>query len=180
MKKLVMTLDTKSINKTIDDINKYKLSLIAKSEELVNRLIDEGIKVAYQHLGRYAGYVEFTKEIESDEKQCIGVLIGKDSAPYISTWKVKGGLKTVNVSGLLMSEFGSGWLANVIWNVTGVGQGTFPGQKHATDPDGWYWEDPNGVRHHSIGEPPNYPMYYADMTMLSLINTIAREVFHDI
>lgn len=180
MKKLVLHLDSKSIKNVKDEIEKYRLSLQRKSEELVSRLLDEGIKVAYQHLGRYSGYVEFTKEIENDGTHIIGMLIGKDSQPYISTWKVKGGEKTVEVSGLLMSEFGSGWLANVIWSVSGVGQGTFPDQKHAYDPQGWYWTDADGVKHHSMGEEPHYPMYFADMTMLSQIDSIAREVFHDI
>lgn len=175
-----MRLSTESIKKTIDELQKYRLSLHKKSEELVSRLLDEGIKVAYQHVGRYSGYVEFTKEIEDDGQQCIGLLIGKDSKPFISTWKVKDGEKSVEVSGILMSEFGSGWLSNVIWNVSGVGQGTFPDQKHAFDPQGWYWTDQDGVKHHSIGEQPHYPMYFADMTMLSQIDKIAREVFHDI
>ena len=180
MKKLTLRLDTKSIKKVKDEIEKYQLSLQVKSEELVNRLLDEGIKVAYQHVGRYAGYVEFTKEVENDGKNVIGMLIGKDSQPFISTWKVKGGEKSAEVSGLLMSEFGSGWLANVIWNVPGVGQGTFPDQKHAFDPQGWYWTDTEGVKHHSRGEEPHYPMYFADMTMISQIDSIAREVFNDI
>lgn len=180
MKKLALRLDTKSIKKVKDEIEKYQLSLKVKSEELVNRLLDEGIKVAYQHVGRYAGYVEFTKEVENDGKNVIGMLIGKDSQPFISTWKVKGGEKSVVVSGILINEFGSGWLANVIWNVPGVGQGTFPDQKHAFDPQGWYWTDTEGVKHHSRGEEPHYPMYFADMTMLSQIDSIAREVFNDI
>lgn len=181
MKKLVVKLDAKSINKAIKELENYRLSLRAKSELLVSRLIDEGIKVAYEHVGgRYFGYVEFTKEIEGDGLEVVGMLIGKDAKPYISTWKVKGGEKTVEVSGLYMSEFGSGWLANVIWNVEGVGQGTFPGQKHAFQPQGWWWTDVDGVKHHSKGEEPHYPMYFADMTMLSEIDMIAREVFHDI
>lgn len=180
MKKLTVTLDSKSIKNAIKAIEDYRLSLKARSETLVNRLLDEGIKVAYQHLGRYAGYVEFTKDVENDGTQCIGMLIGKDSAPYMSSWKVKDGIKTVEVSGLLMSEFGSGWLANVIWSVPGVGQGTFPGQTHAYDVHGWWWTTPDGVKHHSKGEEPHYPMYFADMTMLSQIDSIAREVFNDI
>lgn len=171
-----MNLDTNSINSVIEDLEKYRDSLAAKSELLVSRLLDEGIKVAYQHLGRYTGYVEFSKEIKAGKK-CIGFLIGKDSQPFISTWKTKEGIQTVEVSGLLMSEFGSGWLSNVIWNVSGVGQGTFPGQTHAFDNPGWYWTDLQGKTHFSKGEEPHYPMYFADMTMLSQIDSIAREVF---
>lgn len=178
MKKLVLKLDTKSINGAIDELNKYRSALRSKSEELVSRLLDEGIKVAYQHVGKYTGYVEFTKDVQGGT-EVVGILTGKDTQPFISTWKVKGGEKTAEVSGLLMSEFGSGWLANVIWNVSGVGQGTFPGQTHAFDKR-WYWTDLNGVTHSSKGEAPQYPMYFADMTMLSQIDMIAREVFNGI
>lgn len=178
--KLQATLDSKSIKNLIDDLKDYRSLLRSRSERLVERLIDEGIKVAYQHIGRYSGYVEFTKEIDNQTTQCVGLLIGKDSKPFISKW-IRGGQEVeAEVSGLLMSEFGSGWLSNVIWNVSGVGQGTFPGQKHAFDAQGWYWTDSQGNKHHSKGEEPHYPMYFADMAMLSQIDLIAREVFNGI
>ena len=176
MKRLNLTISKKSIDKAIKDLTKYRNSLALKSEELVDRLLDEGISVAYQHVGKYEGYVEFTKKLESGDTQCVGILTGRDTVPFISSWKTKDGIKSVKVSGILMSEFGSGWLANVIWGVSGVGQGTFPGQKHAFDKK-WYWEDVDGVKHSSRGEQPQYPMYFADMTMLSNIDRIAREVF---
>ena len=126
MKRLSLKLDTKSIEKTVKELEKYRDSLSSKSEQFINRLMDEGIKVAYQHLGRYTGYVEFTKEITNDGTHYVGVLIGENSKPFINTWKVKSGEKSVEVNSILMAEFGSGWLANVIWDVSGVGQGTFP------------------------------------------------------
>ena len=178
--KLQVNLSQKSISHLIGQLKKYGNSLESKTELFVSRLIDEGISVAYQHTGRYTGYVEFTKELHGGYRQCVGLLVGKDSKPFISTWRVKGGTKSVEVSGILMSEFGSGWLADVIWSVPGVGQGTFPGQTHATDQGGWWWQDEDGTRHHSIGEPPQYPMYSAEMKMLERIDAIAREVFNGI
>lgn len=174
--KISLKLNQNSIKKAIKDIEKYRNSLATKSEMLVDRLLDEGISVAYQHVGKYEGYVEFTKKLESGDTQCIGILTGRDTAPYISAWKTKDGTKWVKVSGTLMNEFGSGWLSNVIWDVSGVGQGTFPGQTHAFDKR-WFWEDLDGTKHSSRGETPQYPMYFADMTMLSNIDHIAREVF---
>lgn len=179
MKRIQIRLNSNSINKAIDELNAYQKSLMTKSEELVRRLINSGITVAYRHTGRYTGYVEFTQEISSNGYQCAGLLIGRDTKPFISTWKVKGGVRSAEVSGILMSEFGSGWLAEVIWNVPGVGQGTFPEQTHATDTGGWWWTDEDGIRHHSIGEAPQYPMYNAEMEMLRRIDAIAREVFAD-
>lgn len=175
--KLKITLNKNSIKAAIKELEKYRDGLAAKNELFVNRLLDEGISVAYKHVGKYTGYVEFTKQVDVENKRCIGVLIGKDTKPYISSWYVKGGVKSVEVSGILMSEFGSGWLARVIWDVDGVGQGTFPGQKHAFDKQ-WFWRDDEG-KHTSRGEAPQYPMYFADMTMLSQIDKIAREVFHE-
>ena len=180
--KLQASLSQRSINHLIGEVKKYRLSLPIKTEVFVRKLLDEGIKVAYAHVpGRYSGYVEFTKDGYSNSRQTVGILVGSDSKTFISKWVLKDGTeREAKVSGLLMSEFGSGWLADVRWNVTGVGQGTFPEQTHATDPDGWYWTDLDGTRHHSIGEAPTYPMYYADMAMLSKIDTIAREVFNGI
>lgn len=181
MKSLTINLNSKSIKDAVKYMENYKVRIAQKSKLLVERLIDVGIQVAYQHTGRYAGYVEFTKELESGEKQCIGLLIGKDTKPFVSMWILKDGTKKrAEVSGILMSEFGSGWLADVIWSVPGVGQGTFPGQTHAMDVDGWYWTDTAGKPHHSIGEVPHYPMYNAYMAMLEQVDSIAREVFHGI
>lgn len=174
--KITLNLDRKSIKKALRELKAYENSMRLKTELLVSRLLDEGISVAYQHIGKYKGYVEFTKVIENGQKQCIGMLVGKDSQPFYVSWLFMGGVKTVVVSGLLMSEFGSGWLANVIWDVPGVGQGTFPGQKHAFDKR-WFWRDVQGNLHSSRGEEPHYPMYFADMTMLSQIDKIGREVF---
>lgn len=175
-RQIKMKLNQDSIKKAIKEIEKYRNSLALKSEMLVDRLLDEGISVAYQHVGKYEGYVEFTKTLENGDTQCVGILTGRDTTPYISEWKVKDGTKSVKVSGILMLEFGSGWLSNVIWDVSGVGQGTFPEQTHAFDKR-WFWEDLDGTKHSSRGETPQYPMYFADMTMLSNIDHIAREVF---
>lgn len=179
MKKLVLKLDTKSINGAIDELNKYRSALRSKSEQLVSRLLDEGIKVAYQHVpGRYSGYIEFTKEIPNKGTQCVGLFIGRNTQPFVSRWVTKAGVQEADVNALAMAEFGSGWLANVIWNISGVGQGTFPGQKHAMDQI-WFWEDEDGTKHHSRGEAPTYPMYHADMQMLAKIDSIAKEIFSE-
>ena len=76
-----------------------------------------------------------------------------------------------------MAEFGSGWLSEVLFNVSGVGQGTFPGQIHAFDEKGWYWTTEDGVKHHSIGEKPTHPMHNAMNEMIRDVEKIAVEVF---
>ena len=106
-------------------------------------------------------------------------MIAADSKKIISQWFRGGQLVSAEVSSLLISEFGSGWLAKVYFPAVDgeVGQGTFLDQRHAFDPNGWSWTDENNVTHHSIGERPTHPMYSALMAMIYEINAIAREVF---
>jgi len=174
--KLDIRLNQKSLNHAIGELKKYKDSLQTKNEIFLKRLIDAGIRVAERNVGKYTGYVSFEKEVSSKGNVGIGILRGKDTKPFVSWWYYNGTKKEVDVSGILMSEFGSGWLAEVLFDVTGVGQGTFPGQTHATDFQ-WFWRDDKGL-HVSRGELPTHPMYKAMMEMYKEIYVIAREVFY--
>jgi hypothetical protein len=171
------------IKKVIDYLEDYKKSITDKAEELVRRLIDVGIETGRANTGEYAGYITFNKVVEPTEEGCVGFLIATDGRKLIKQWKYKDGIKTVEVSPLLLAEFGSGWLAHVMTtddyrsNELGVGQGTFPGQTHAFDDHGWFWETPDGEKHHSYGEAPTYPVYSAMLAMIYEVNSIAREVF---
>ena len=104
-------------------------------------------------------------------------MIATDGQKVIRRWYYKGSIKSEEVSPLLMSEFGSGWLAEVLYDIQGVGQGTFPHQKHAFDEEGWNWTTPDGVTHHSMGEPPQPTMFSAIVEMQNSIEEVAREVF---
>lgn len=170
-----LSLNSKDVNRVIGELKRYRDSLESKNQIFVERLLDVGIKVAEQYTGKYTGYISFEKEVKGKGLCTIGILKGKDTKPFISWWYHKGGKKVVEVSGILMSEFGSGWLSEVLFDVSGVGQGTFPGQTHATD-DIWHWTDDKGT-HYSRGESPSHPMYNAEMRMLDQIYSIAREVF---
>lgn len=180
MKRINISITTKgSLNKAIEQLEQYKKSLVAKTELFVSKLLDIGINTAKDNSGAYEQYISFYKEIDSNEFGCTGLLIAADSKKIISQWYRGGQLVSAEVSPLLMSEFGSGWLAKVYFPaVEGeVGQGTFPDQRHAFDPNGWSWTDENGVKHHSIGEQPTHPMYSALMAMIYQVNAIAKEVF---
>lgn len=173
--KLKLKLNQNSIKEAINKIQKYQVSLQTKNERLVEQLLEVGITVANRNRGRYTSYISFEKKLESGDKQVIGILAGRNTRPCISWWYYKGGKKEVAVNALAMAEFGSGWLAEVLFDVSGVGQGTFPGQTHATD-EMWYWRDDKGL-HVSRGELPQHPFYNAEMQMIEEIDTIAREVF---
>lgn len=165
-----------SVERLISELESYRDGLKARSMEFVSRLADIGIRAAERHLGDYAGMVEFTKELDDGNAVCM--LIGRDKQKVISRWRYKGDWKEAEVSPLLMSEFGSGWFAEVIFPVAEgeVGQGTFPGQKHAFDEQGWHWTDGTGY-HISYGEQPTHPMFNAWLQMRSQIETVAKNVF---
>lgn len=175
-----------SIQRAIQELEAYKKSISYKTEIFVSRLMDVGIKAAKAHSGKFSGMIVFTKELSPTLNGCAGALIATDGQKLVKEWYAskkdaenQKNVRSYEVSPLLLAEFGSGWLANVLGNVAGVGQGTMPGQKHATDPDGWYWYDEQAIKHHSIGEAPTYPMHSASMAIIAEIDQIAREVFKD-
>ena len=57
------------------------------------------------------------------------------------------------------------------------GIGTYPGQTHAYDPNGWWYIDESGNKHHSYGNRAYMPMYHAEEAIILAIHSIAKEVF---
>lgn len=180
MKQLQVKLQN---SRTIEDAIKYleqlKVNINVKAKEWIDRLMTEGIDVAMENEGQYAGMIVFERKFKETEDGFDAVLIATDGQKVVREWDYYGETVTVEVSPLLMAEFGSGWLANVIDNIDGVGQGTFPGQTHAFDPLGWWWKDKTGW-HHSYGEAPTYPMHKAYEAMLLEVDRIGKEVFKNV
>lgn len=167
-----------NLDELVKELNKYADSLAEKRNIFVRALMEEGISVAIAQYGEYAGMIKFEKII--DEKG--GLIIASDGQKLVKTWYTDKALtneRSYEVSPLLLAEFGSGWLAKVYgFDLKGkVGQGTMPEQKHAFDTNGWYWYDEDGTMHHSYGEEPKHPLYYATIEMELQINKIAKEVF---
>lgn len=180
MKRLKISLNTNSIKDAIKELEHYRDSLRIKNELFVSRLIDQGIQVAQQNAGGYGKYISFTKEVEGDGSRTVGFLIAQDAKKITVEWDYYGHKKTAELSPILMSEFGSATLAEVLFDVAGVGQGTFPGQKHAGEKSWKYkeWQDDHkGEWKTGYGVKPTHPMYKADMDMLDSAERIAREVF---
>ena len=179
---LNLRLDSKSISHAIGELKRYKNDLAIKTEVFVRRLIDAGISVAEKNTGGFGKYISFSKEGKGGIRT-VGYLVAEDRSITVE-WDYKGEKRTAKLSPLLMAEFGSGKLAEVLFAISGVGQGTFPGQTHAFDEKGWNykeWQDDHkGKWHHSVGYAPTHPMYKADMEMIQKVEEIAREVFHDI
>ena len=162
----------------ISALQGYRNNIKDNTERFLSDLADIGIRAAEKHTGDYAGYIEFSKELEngSDGVKCI--LVAKDRQKIISRWRYRGDWKEAEVSPLLMAEFGSGWFAEVLFPVEdgSVGQGTFPGQKHAFDENGWSWTDEEG-QHHSYGEYPSHPMFQASIEMMRVVDRFAKGAF---
>lgn len=182
MKQIKVKLNSKSIQNAIKELENYKASLEAKNKEFVSRLIDYGIEMAVSYSGNYGKYISFNKKVEGGEN-AVGFLIA-EGYPITVEWIVQGGeVKTAEIDPLLMAEFGSGQFAEVLFNISGVGRGTFPGQTHAFE-DSWSFmkKESDGTTkwYRSSGVAPTHPMYHADMEMLDVIESVAREVFGNV
>ena len=164
-----MTFDLDDIDSLIDYLDSYNAKLDEKAILLCERLADLGITVAKQNVGgEYGSYITFGKEVGEE------TIFYATSGTIHVTWD---GSEGYDVSPLLLCEFGSGQYAENPFSIPlPVGQGTMPGQTHAFDPEGWYWRV-DGQLHHSIGVPPDSPMYKASLEIMESVGKIAKEVF---
>ena len=167
-----------NLDKLIKELDNYKSKLNSKGLLFCKKLADAGITVAKGSLGEWQGLVTITKEVNENTV----IIVARDKRKVTKVWYTDAKLTKTHgyeISPLLLAEFGSGWLAdNSKFDIGGVGQGTMPNAYgHAADPQGWYWFDESGVKHHSIGEPPEYPLYNATVEMMLDFNRIAQEVF---
>ena len=201
MRTINLTLNNKSIQDAIKQLEKYKDGLNNKVELFVSRLADIGIDTAktlttpLEDIGSVGGYVYFEKKIDSTETGAKAIVIMADTMPVVSAWlgidsNGKKVVKTARVSPTLMYEFGSGLKAktdslesvNAYDGVGGIG--TFPSnlnkptgnRNHAQDGI-WHWMDLDGSWHSSTGITPTQPMLNAFNRMFSDIHRVAKEVF---
>ena len=176
-KTITMTLSQSSIQNAIKELRQYQNDLNRKCEIFCQRLAELGIQTAKENTGNFGKYISFTYEVKDRTKGCKTVMVATNTGIIHSEWQTKEGVKSADVSPILMCEFGSGLKAENPKGIPGVGTGTFPGQTHAEDPNGWYWMDLDGEWHHSYGVTPKMPMYHASIEMILNIQKIAREVF---
>lgn len=175
--KIDVSLTEKSIQDAIDKLERYKDRLQDKCIAFVGELASNGIAVARANTGNFGHYITFSYEIKDTTDGCTAIVLATETGQIQSTWQTADGLKTVDVSPLLMAEYGSGWRAKPHFNDARGGQGTFPGQTHAFDSEGWYWRDESGELHHSYGITPTMPMYHAFLKMENDIMKTARKNF---
>lgn len=139
--------------------------------------------VAQEHTGEYKEYISFSKSIDNEKFGAVAVFYAH-SGTIKRKWLTKDGEKEADISPLLMAEFGSGHMASdaaglpnaEIAKSLGMGQGTFPDQTHAFEPE-WYWMDLDEQWHSSSGETPTMPMFNAAIAIENEVFAIAKEVF---
>lgn len=179
-KRIKLDLSVKEIEKAIREVEAYENDLNRKCKELCFRLCQEGIQIARAQIGEsgFGRYIRLSSEITPRQAGCKAILYMEDIAKIKSEWQTLDGVKSAEVSPMLMLEFGSGQKAENPANIEGVGRGTFPDGKHGNEP-GWYYMDLEGNWHYSTGISPKMPMYYAGKELRKRVLEIARQVFNE-
>lgn len=151
------------LDELIEGVEQYQKWLVEKAELLCQRLSELGATVA--GLG-------FSQAIYT----------GPNSYS-ISTEKLGDSVYAVRADGdtVLIVEFGAGVTyggGHPEAAQTGMVVGSYPGQKHAFDPKGWWLPKAAGGGH-TYGNPANAPMYNAVKTLDQEFAFLVQEVFHD-
>lgn len=171
-------LSVKGIEQLKRDLLNYKdVTLKNLLQKYVTELAKEGIAVGKQNVGGFGKYITFSIKTDVTKDGCKALMLAEETGKIISSWLTSEGIKTAEVSPLLMAEFGSGWGVENPMKVPGVGQGTFPDQTHAFDKEGWYWIDLNGNLNYSKGINAKMPMYKASLYIQEIAKSKAKEVF---
>ena len=186
-------LSTKSINKARKQLEKYRRDFVKKCTLFVSKLADVGIETGTITTARdvgtpeeskgYGKYIVFRKDIRGIDAndKVIGIVYATNTGLIRSQWRTNNtasGIATADVSPILMAEFGAGTKANnPKASQFGMGQGTFPGQTHAFDAEGWWYQTLDYEWHHSYGVTPTMPVQKAADEMVREISRVAREVW---
>lgn len=161
----INALSEKSFDKAIRKIEDYAESLEVKASLLCEKLASIGATKVSMEYSRafYTGPTDISVSVEAISD---------------TEYKIIAAGETV-----LFVEFGAGVTyggGHPLNGEFGMGPGTYPGQKHAMDPKGWwlpknkYASDGN---RHTYGNPPTMSMYNTGKDLRKEILRIAQEVF---
>lgn len=171
----VNLFDSKSIQNAIKQIEQYRDDLPRKCQEICRRLSEEGVRVSDAAINSVpiGKTITLTTDINPSKMGCQAIM--KMTGRETRTEDGRVFFTTLAI------EFGAGIRYNSTANPKssefGLGVGTFPGQTHAFDPNGWYYLDSNGEWKHSYGVQASMPMYNASVEMIQKIDSIVKEVF---
>lgn len=157
------------------ELERYRdYTLQRKKEMLIKRLLEEGAATAQAAITEspQGNYVTIKTKIETT---------GEPRGYLIATGEVleSEGYEPFNV--MLAVEFGAGihynHKANPKAGEFDLGVGTYPGQTHAFDENGWWFFDEKTDKwRHSYGIKATMPMYKADQQILKRYLKVVREV----
>ena len=170
-------LSVKGIESLKSQLLQYKDSLYIKCETLVSRLLQSGVEVSQSKISEspLGKYVTVTTNISDDKMGCKGILLAKGAV------KEQDGYAPFSV--LLAIEFGAGVHFNptpnpLISSEFPYGVGTYPGQVHAFQSEGWmYWDEKVQEWRHTYGVKATMPLYNADIEIIQNVVKYAKEVF---
>ena len=167
MRKLKANLSASSLTQLAKDFKSYIGSFDYKCDLMIEKLISAGIPVVESTMQGFKGdssrAYNYYYEIHRKENSAYGKLV-------------------VENEDILFIEFGAG----IYWNMGGdshpkekefgYGVGTYPGQTHAFDDEGWwYWDGTKRI--HSFGTQAAMPIHNTYLEMANRVIDIAREVF---
>lgn len=176
-KKITASMSVSSLQDAAKEIENYKKDLLQKCNSFIKGILDRGYIVARNNAtGTFGGYITIEKRFDNAVNGIKGILYATDSGDIVSQFKHGGEVISVNISPLLMCEFGSGLVAENPKGIAGVGTGTNSLFGHANE-DGWYFIDIDNNLRYATGYKPHAPMYKALLKMESDIMEVAREVF---
>lgn len=176
-KKISFGLSVREAQAAIKELRQYQSDINRKCEELCRRLTQDGVLIAQAHIGSsgFGKYIYLGSEITPQQAGCKAILYMEDTTKIKSEWRTLEGVKSAEISPMLMLCFGSGLKAQNPTNVPNVGAGSFG--EHGLDPSGWWYMDLNDVWHHSTGVEPKMPMYHTGKELRERVVSIAKEVF---
>ena len=162
MKISINVLDPKSIDRAIQQLDEYAASLDRKAQELCERLANMGALYAEWNFSGvlYAGNIDYKVEVQKGQGNTYYILADGETVLFM---EFGAGVKHAGSGHPKASEFG-------------MGPGTYPNQKHAFDPNGW-WFNQDGEKIHTYGNAPGMPMYNAGQDLRKEILQVAQEVF---
>lgn len=165
-----------SIKRLQKELISYKNSINDRCEKIVTKLIDVGFNVAKTQIQEspLCIYISIEKNISKVKNEVKAVLVAKGTVLTSENY--------APFNTLLAIEFGAGIHYNKKENPKskefGLGVGTFPGQTHAFQEEGWYFWDEKGQKwSHSYGVKATMPMHNADVETLNQVEKVVKEVF---
>ena len=159
-------LDSRSLDKAIQEIRQYQNSLPRKVQTFIGRLAKEGLQV-----------VQSTMESVPDEEK------GSYYTEIVNTSNgdIIGAAIRLTGDKVLFIEFSAGITYGTdnypLPSGDKYGMGTYPGKGHWNSPYGWWYVDEQGNKHHSYGNRAYMPMYHAEQAIIKQVRRIAKEVF---